>query len=169
MQRRAPPCPWTEEHENIARMQKLRCAQTKQEIKMANKELVLVRRAALKRLLKEEQEQYSKELNSQGKCFHTQRFISSRLASHYRPPVLGHRNTQLYLHKMPDDCAVAVPFCPAKQAQPLSSFLDRFDHLCAAFRKSLQAMQEVEAGHGDHGCNLILHHVVSQQEFLEQV
>ncbi|XP_067927978.1 cilia- and flagella-associated protein 141-like isoform X2 [Watersipora subatra] len=43
------------------------------EMKLAGKCLVEVRRAALKKLLDEEMEQYKTELNSVGKTFHKQR------------------------------------------------------------------------------------------------
>ncbi|XP_075047872.1 cilia- and flagella-associated protein 141 [Mixophyes fleayi] len=56
-----------------ARIQRHRGAQMRQELRMANKELVLVRRAALQRLLQEEQRQYQEELNRLGRAFYVQK------------------------------------------------------------------------------------------------
>uniref|UniRef100_A0A8C5Q9A4 Chromosome 1 open reading frame 43 n=1 Tax=Leptobrachium leishanense TaxID=445787 RepID=A0A8C5Q9A4_9ANUR len=58
---------------DYGKQQTLRRARMRQEIMMANKELVMVRRAALQRLLQEEYRQYSEELSRQGRCFYIQR------------------------------------------------------------------------------------------------
>ncbi|XP_063802850.1 cilia- and flagella-associated protein 141 isoform X2 [Pseudophryne corroboree] len=56
-----------------SRIQRRQSALVRQELKMANKELVLVRRAALQRLLQDEHRQYQEELIRLGKTFFGQR------------------------------------------------------------------------------------------------
>ncbi|XP_068107550.1 cilia- and flagella-associated protein 141 [Hyperolius riggenbachi] len=66
---------WKEDAQGViaGRVQKNHNAQVRQEVQMANKELVLVRRAALHHQLQEECQQYQEELNRLGKTFYVQR------------------------------------------------------------------------------------------------
>ncbi|OCT69512.1 uncharacterized protein C1orf189 [Xenopus laevis] len=56
-----------------SRIERNHRATRKEEMELLHKELVMVRRAALHKLLQEEQQQYKDELNLQGKTFYTQR------------------------------------------------------------------------------------------------
>ncbi|XP_069601706.1 cilia- and flagella-associated protein 141 [Ranitomeya imitator] len=58
---------------NAARIQKRQNIQKQQEIQLANKELVMLRRAALRCLFEEEYLQYQQELNFIGKTLYVQR------------------------------------------------------------------------------------------------
>ncbi|XP_073422735.1 cilia- and flagella-associated protein 141 [Dendrobates tinctorius] len=58
---------------NAARIQKRQNIQKQQEIQMANKELVMLRRAALQGLLENEYLHYRQELNHVGKTLYVQR------------------------------------------------------------------------------------------------
>ncbi|XP_073493699.1 cilia- and flagella-associated protein 141 [Phyllobates terribilis] len=66
---------WKEDTRGVsaARIQKRQNIQQKQEIQMANKELVMLRRTALRCLLQEEHLHYQHELNRVGKSLYVQR------------------------------------------------------------------------------------------------
>ncbi|XP_028407101.1 uncharacterized protein C1orf189 homolog [Dendronephthya gigantea] len=66
---------WVEKLEETCFKKKARrnSEEMKGELFLSNKELTAVRRAQLQNLLSSEQEQYTKELNSLEKTFHTQR------------------------------------------------------------------------------------------------
>ncbi|XP_040268425.1 uncharacterized protein C1orf189 homolog [Bufo bufo] len=66
---------WKEDSRRVinTRIQQHHNAQKKREIQMANKELIIMRRAALRCLLEEEYLQYQEELRRMGKTFHVQR------------------------------------------------------------------------------------------------
>ncbi|XP_069806304.1 cilia- and flagella-associated protein 141 [Dendropsophus ebraccatus] len=66
---------WKEDSRGVsaARIQKHHNTQKKQEVQMANKELIMVRRAALRCLLQDEYLQYQEELARMGKTFYVDR------------------------------------------------------------------------------------------------
>ncbi|KAM3909845.1 cilia- and flagella-associated protein 141 [Leptodactylus fuscus] len=66
---------WKEDCQGItaARTEKVHNIQKKEEIRMANKELIIVRRAALRCLLEHEYLQYQQELSRMGRAFFVQR------------------------------------------------------------------------------------------------
>ncbi|XP_075464097.1 cilia- and flagella-associated protein 141 [Ascaphus truei] len=66
---------WTEDVGGIhfARARKQQQIQMRQERNMANKAIVLVRRAALQKLLQDEHRHYQEELNRLGKSFYVER------------------------------------------------------------------------------------------------
>ncbi|XP_066461989.1 cilia- and flagella-associated protein 141 [Eleutherodactylus coqui] len=66
---------WKEDSRGVtaARNRNHHNAQKKEEVQMANKELVMIRRVSLRCLLEEEYLQYQEELNRMGKTFYVQR------------------------------------------------------------------------------------------------
>ncbi|XP_056402421.1 cilia- and flagella-associated protein 141 [Hyla sarda] len=66
---------WKEDSRGVsaARIQRHHNTQRAQELQMANKELIMVRRAALRCLLEDEHLQYQAELHRMGKAFYVDR------------------------------------------------------------------------------------------------